>query len=161
MDGMATDDVGMATSSRITLVCGPPGAGKAEYVRRLRKTGDLIVDTDSLFSALSGQPRYDQPANLVPFVAEARDIILARLERDPSVTAWLIGAGATRGARRRVSLPLSARVIVLATPPAACEHRILADRNRSHLYATLKPQILRWWQDYEPNETDLVVDMLA
>lgn len=162
MEKTATDTPAKARRARVMLVCGPPGAGKAAYVTRFRKAGDLVVDTDALFVALSGEPRHTQPANLMPYVAEARDAVLRRLEHsDPDLTVWLIGAGATRGMRRRLALSLAAKVIVLATPPSGCQRRILRDPGRSHLYQSIKPMIERWWQDYEPNDTDTIVEAHA
>jgi predicted kinase len=149
------------TKVKAVLLCGPPGSGKREYIQRMRKSGDLVVDMDALFQALSGEPLYSQPAELLPYVAEARDAVVMRLARATApVTAWLIGAGATRDARERIARPLAARVLVLATPPQACARRIMRDRDRSHLIAKVQPLIDRWWQDYEPSDGDTVIDAL-
>lgn len=83
----------LRTKTRVIIVSGLPGAGKTTYVREKMRRGDLIVDMDAIFSALSGETINggDGPAELLPFACEARDAIIARLERSSEVrTAFLI-----------------------------------------------------------------------
>jgi len=75
----------------VTVISGLPASGKTTYVRKHMQRGDLIVDWDFLHMALSGTSR-PCPEQLVPFVAEARDVILKRLERPAQGVrnAWVI-----------------------------------------------------------------------
>ena len=76
---------------KITVVYGPPGSGKSTYVSKRWAAGDLIVDVDLLFAAVSGLELYDKPEELLPFVIAARDAIVDRLKRESKAgSAWLI-----------------------------------------------------------------------
>lgn len=43
----------------LIVVCGPPGAGKHEYVRRNVKAGDLVVTMDELAHEVVGKPLHE------------------------------------------------------------------------------------------------------
>lgn len=81
-----------STACKVTLVCGPPCAGKNTYVTEHAHAGDLIVDLDALYTALGARGDHDQPLTLKPFAFAARDALLDRLwtgnhELD---AAWII-----------------------------------------------------------------------
>jgi hypothetical protein len=73
--------------TRITLVVGPPGSGKARYVSDHMGVADLVVDYDAIASALGGG---------VPHAAvnAARNALLGTLRRGESEAqrAWIISA---------------------------------------------------------------------
>lgn len=81
----------MTARTNIVVVYGLPASGKTTYVRSQMKRGDLIVDVDFIFAALSGLPMRDKPIGLLPFVAAARDAVCERLRRESEVpAAWII-----------------------------------------------------------------------
>jgi predicted kinase len=129
----------------VTVVCGPPGAGKTTYVLSRAKRGDLIVDLDRIFEAVSGLPLYDKPDALAPFVWQARDAILDRLSRPSDITnAWIITSGARRKDRAALAARLRAEIVVLDTAAEECKRR-LVDRPATRPWNTL---IEQWWADY-------------
>ena len=140
-----------------TIVCGPPGSGKSTWVREHAQPGDLIVDLDTLWQALSGQPMYAKPPALYPFVVAARDGTLAQLEKGGIVTAWVIASGATSTERAAMRERFAARVVVLETPTIECLERIRMDERRAGQLVEWMPHVLRWWRNYEPDEADEVV----
>jgi hypothetical protein len=140
------------------LVSGPPGAGKRDYIDERLQSGDLIIDTDAIFAAISGEARHVQPANLLPFVRDVRDILLTRLARASNLNrAWILGVFASVDGRHQIARPLAAEVVILATPPSACMRRINADPLRRMHAAKWQQHIDRWWHDYEPHDGDRVV----
>lgn len=75
----------------VTVVSGPPCAGKSTYVTTHATPGDLVVDYDQLAEALGSPDTHDHPAALHPFVIEAREAVLARLRRANHLhRAWLV-----------------------------------------------------------------------
>lgn len=40
----------------MTIITGPPGSGKSTYVATLMQPGDLLLDLDALFKAVSNLP---------------------------------------------------------------------------------------------------------
>lgn len=141
-----------------TVICGPPGAGKTTWVGMRKNPGDLVVDMDALYHALSGLPWYEKPEILLPFVCEARDAVLRRLARKSDIRhAWVIASGARKADRDRYRAG-GAEVIVLETPIDQCLRRIMADSRRSAKAALWENLVRRWWRDYEPpEESDVVV----
>jgi predicted kinase len=130
----------------ITIVCGPPGAGKTTYVAEHARRGDLILDLDRIFEAISGLPLYDKPDALTPFVWQARDAIMDRLSRPSGVAnAWVITGGALRNGRLALAARYRARIVMLDTPAEECKRR-LSDRPLTRPWVALIDQ---WWADYE------------
>ena len=81
----------VAGSPDVTVVLGPPGSGKTTYVLEHKHRGDLILDLDAIYSALSGLGMHDNPKELLGYVIAARDGILMKLHRPSECRrAWLI-----------------------------------------------------------------------
>ncbi len=132
----------------VTVVCGPPGAGKTTYVTEHAKPGDLIVDFDALYSALSGRPLYSKADALLPFVSEAHDAVVERLRTRSNVNhAWLIEMAPRREQRQAYERD-GADVILLATPTAECLRRIAADELRAN-WEGWRALVRDWWATYE------------
>ena len=153
---------GTGVQPRVTLVCGPPGSGKTTYVMKRCTAGDLVVDSDALFAALSGQPWYDKPAELLPFVKEAFDAMVRKVETSRGLrAAWIITGGARASSRNAIARPLSATVVVIETPPATCLRRIEADPRRASRAHLWQAPIDEWWRKYERQAGDTVINALS
>ncbi len=147
-----------APTSRVVVAAGPPGAGKSTFIRSMFREGDLLVDVDRLFVALSGLEEYDKPGGLLPFAMEARDAVLRRLVRPSSVArAWVVAGAPTTGERDRLQRMLSAQVLVFETPAAECIRRIAADPRRAARAAQWEPLVRDWWTTYRRRATGDVV----
>ena len=142
----------------VTVVCGPPGAGKSTWVRERMRWGDLLLDLDALYVAMSGLPQYDKPDTLLPFVMEARDAILERLVRPSEITrAWVVTTAPKRLERDRLRRTLKAKVIVIETSASECIKRIGCDERRSDRVDLWRDKVEGWWSNYERDERDTVV----
>ncbi len=142
----------------VTLVCGPPGSGKSSFVRKLHRWGDLVVDLDDLCVALSGLPMYDKPREIMPFVWDARDAVLRRLERPSEVRrAWVIMMGARPSDRAKIRVRLQAEVVILKPSMTECVRRIRADSRRADRWRHWDALVRRWWKDFEPAEGERVI----
>lgn len=132
----------------VTVVCGPPGSGKTTYVHNHAHRGDLILDLDAIFAALSGLATYDKPDALLPFVFAARDAIIARLAQHSDVRhAWIITSGADAAQRDQFAHQLGAEVVVLDVDPSECLRRIEADPER-HGKRPWARLVREWWETY-------------
>ena len=81
----------LAIRCRVVVVSGLPGVGKSTYVQKRATRGDLIVDLDAIFAAISGLSLHDNPDSLLPFACSARDAIYDRLRMESDVRrAWII-----------------------------------------------------------------------
>ena len=130
----------------ITIVCGPPGAGKTTFVKDHVLWGDLVVDFDKLFSALSFLPEHEKPGNLFPFVCAARDAIYREIERGDISRAWVICGGAKRWDRERF---LGARIILLKKTVSECLRNLMNDPLRKDKVSLYRPMVEKWWAEYE------------
>lgn len=134
----------------ITIIAGPPASGKTTYVREHMRPGDLVVDVDALYTALSGLPWYDKPAALLPFVIEARDAVLNRLLRQSDVrSAWVITGEASppklRGIQARYH---AARILVLDVSETECMRRIANDERRADKIELWRPLVRQWFDEF-------------
>ena len=143
--------------ANVTVVCGPPGSGKSTYVQRLMKRGDLLVDVDKLFQALSGLSTRDKPDILFPYVMEARDAILRKLDTPPAdCTAWVIAAAPKAELRSKLAARYKARVILLLVNKEECAKRIREDTNRKGHQTSHVSLAHEWWKEYEPRVGDII-----
>jgi hypothetical protein len=154
--------------TQVTIVCGPPGAGKSHYVQEHLHWGDLVLDIDTLFMALSGQVSYDKPATLLKMVLRVRDTVVAELMGPNNIArAWLITsttkhdeilgmagklagrwipafAGMTEGGHAGPPV----HIVVLEVPANICMQRVQADPRRADKLAEWQPLIEKWWANW-------------
>ena len=142
----------------VFIVAGPPASGKTSYVEKHRRHGDLVVDVDALFVALSGGlPFYDKPQTLLPFVMEARDAVIARLARESDVAqAWVITGESSKYKLRQMQTGLgdNAKLIVITKDLSTneCMKRIYADPRRAGQAELWRPLVADWWQRWQDEE---------
>ncbi len=131
---------------KVTIVAGPPGAGKTYWVRERARAGDLIVDLDRLVMALSTAGEHERPPNILHFALPAYEAVVDTLAIDPRrlERAWVIGTLADKEQRDRLAKRLRARVVVLDTPADDCKQRV-SDRPASAPWPSL---IDRWHREY-------------
>jgi len=141
----------------IRAICGPPGSGKTAYVTERAQSGELIVDVDALFHALSGLPWYDKPRPLLKYVLAARDGAMDELERFQNIGAWIIADAPTRAERNALRDRFDAEVTVLETPSGVCLERLAQDDRRPGQLAEWMPRVLSWWKRYEKDDRDIVI----
>ncbi|WP_151485234.1 ATP-binding protein [Streptomyces albicerus] len=124
----------------VTVVYGPPCAGKNTYVREHARTGDLVLDMDALAQALGSPHDHGHPPALIPFAIEARDAVVRRLTRPHQLRhAWVI----TSRADILDALP-GAEVVTLAVDPDTCKARA----RQAGRPAPWDSHIDRWWRDH-------------
>jgi len=142
----------LAFATPVTFVCGPPGSGKTTFVLTNRQEGDVVVDVDSLASAMLGGDT-DKSDAAIPFVLAARDGIMQRLHDVSRLRmAWVISTDDSLRDRMRTD---GASVVVIDTPAKVCKQRVL-DRSAvdtSDVYAAID----RWFRCYAPHPSDEVV----
>lgn len=137
------------------VVCGPPGAGKTTWVMARAKWGDVVLDVDALFVAVTGLRPYEKPEALLKLVLELQETTLRWIERNPGrfVNAWVIAGGAKVSQRarlaRRLGVTEAEGVIVLETSPDECLRRIAADPRRAEEMQGWAPLVHKWWSEYE------------
>jgi 5-methylcytosine-specific restriction protein A len=133
----------------MTVVIGPPGSGKTSYVRERVKYGELVVDFDELFRALTMRPMWDHPVQALNAVRSVRDHVIENLQ-----PAWVISTNAGRDYREGMREKYGAHVVVLETPAEVCLARIAADGRPDNDWGD---KVAAWWSGYERDERDEVI----
>ncbi|WP_285636856.1 HNH endonuclease [Actinoallomurus iriomotensis] len=140
----------------LTLVAGPPAAGKNAYVREHAAKGDLVIDYDAIAVALQldGTGLYEHIDAHGPFVAEARDAVLDRLVlgNHDVRRAWVISTAAKRTVRDSYRRRYGARVVVVLAAEELCLRRAMAERPEQW-----RRYVREWFDAYEPDERDEIV----
>lgn len=146
-----------ARTHNITLVCGPPCAGKNTWIRQHAHPGDLLVDLDALYHALNANPtttHHNQPPTLRPFALDARDTIINRLlHGDHNIrAAWIIHS-APRAAQRAEWKQRGATIVLITADLTTLTHRAQTQRPAEWIN-----HIHDWHRNYQPGHVDHHID---
>ena len=134
----------------IFLVYGSPLSGKSTYVKNVFLSGDLIVDIDLLWKAISGCCLYQKPARLNSVVFGMRDYLYdcIRVHRGKWQNAYIIGGFPLISERERICRQLGAREIYIESTKEICLQRLQESEDRDK--EEWKKYIEDWWRKYTP-----------
>lgn len=140
-----------ASGVPVTLVCGPPAAGKSRYVAERAGPADLVIDLDVIAAGLvGGATRHDwSRADLLQDAMWRRNAMLGGLARRRSGRCWLImlepSAVGRMWWRDRLG---SVDVVVLEASAEHCARQAAGDPDRD-LEACAR-DVAAWWSAYSP-----------
>lgn len=80
----------MTRYPNVTIVSGPPLAGKTSYVHEHGAPADLVVDWDAIAVALGSPVSHGHARTLWPYIAAARDAVYRRIQRGHDGHVWII-----------------------------------------------------------------------
>ena len=135
----------------VHIIYGPPGSGKTTFALENMKRGDLILDMDLIFQALSGRGWYDKPRELLPHVLSACDGTINALLGFDRVPAWLVINGKARAERDKLGgMFPGATFHHMDATAAACKKGIRADPRRAPAaWEMWDGRIDRWFREWE------------
>ena len=112
----------------IFLVYGPPMAGKSSYVKSAALPGDLVIDMDSIWECISGQPRYVKPGKLRAVAFGVRDYLMdcLKVRNGKWQSAYIIGGFPLSNERERIVKAYGAREVYIEADRAECLKRLKA-----------------------------------
>ena len=118
---------------QIYLVYGPPLSGKTTYVADVMNEGDLIIDMDNIWQAVSGCKRYVKPGRLKSVVFNVRDTLLdaAKYKLGRWNNCYIIGGYPLISERERLIKEFGAREIYIEASKEECLARLdtVSDRD--------------------------------
>ncbi|MEG3040885.1 MAG: HNH endonuclease signature motif containing protein [Clostridium sp.] len=132
---------------KVYIVYGPPLSYTREVVYETSKYGDLIVDIDSLFQAVSGQPLYDKPDNIRFNVFRIRDNIIDQIKTRYGkwCDAYIVGGYANKGDRERLQKELNAELIFCNMTKEECYARVTETGKGKDWYGYID----KWFEEYK------------
>ena len=151
-NGMYFDDNGVFMYRKVIVVYGSPRAGKNSYVKAHKEETDIVVDVDSIISALQIDDVRRIDNNILYLALDIRDFILSKIaNNDKNIdckTVWIIGGFPTRKEREELSARLNAELIYIDADKDTCVRRSRQD----NLYGDedYSEYVVRdWWRRYE------------
>lgn len=134
----------------VTMVCGPPAAGKSTYVRDHAGPNDLVIDFDRILESVtgSGASEKQRRAGLSEAALE-RNRILRTLSTDRKhERCWFIICAGKEETRLRWAKRLDAEVVLLDTPRDVCLARVRSEKTSRETKASRLGAVRRWWTQH-------------
>jgi hypothetical protein len=137
-------------SKQVYIVFGAPLAGKKTYVKQNIIRGDIVVDMDMLYSAVTLLPDYDKPDNLLSNVRAVHNLLLDNIKTRYGKwnNAWIIGGYAEKYKREKLSDDLGAEIIFCNTTNDECINRLSSDISRQYRVKEWTEYINEWFYKY-------------
>lgn len=136
---------------RVYLVYGAPMSGKTTLVRMSMEAGDIVVDMDMLYEAVSGRACYDKPGCLKYNVFGIRDKLLEQIRTRYGNwrNAWVIGGYPNVAQRQQLVRDLGAEEIFVDIPKEVCVQRLEACKDyRGKCRGEWRSYIDKWFETY-------------
>lgn len=135
----------------VYLVYGAPLSGKSTHVRQQMRRGDIIVDMDRLYEALSGLPSYDKPDNLFNNVIGVHKHLIDNVKTRFGKWhhSWIVGGYADRHKRKRLAEELGAELVFCSATIEECMSRLEQDEDRRCRKDEWKGYIHKWFEQYQ------------
>lgn len=110
----------------IFIVYGAPLSGKKTFVKENMNRGDLVIDIDELYSAISFMDIYDKPDNLKNNVFAIKNLLIDNIKTRYGNfnSAWIIGGYPLVAERQRLELELGAETILIRCTKDECLRRL-------------------------------------
>jgi len=135
----------------VYIVYGPPMSGKTTYVMDNMQPGDIVVDMDRLYQAVSLQPLYDKPDSLKYIIFGLRNTLLDNIKTRYGNwnSAWIIGGYADKYARDKLTADLGAELVYIDADKEDCLYRLdyCNDYRQEHKDEWTE-YINKWFENY-------------
>ena len=130
----------------VYIVYGSPLSGKTTLVRELMSYGDLVLDIDSLWQAVTFQPAYVKPKNVRFNIFKLRDEMLDQIKMRYGgwYDAYIIGGYPDKYERERLAQTLGAELIYCESTKEECLERL----EQSGKPESWREYIIDWWERY-------------
>ena len=137
----------------VYLIYGPPLSGKSTYVKQNMTPGDLVVDMDNLFEAISYQQTYIKPDSLLPNIMAVQRLLIDQIKTRYGSwrSAWIVGGYADKYKREMIIKETGAIPVLLDISKDECLMRLemLRDERMKHK-REWETYINRWFDRYQP-----------
>lgn len=131
----------------VYIVWGSPLSGKTSYVRQVTQQGDIVLDIDALWQAVTFQPEYIKPNRCKYNIFPLRDLLLDQIKTRYGqwVDAYVIGGYPDKYEREQLAQTLGAELIYCESTREECLKRAETRPEEWAEYVTT------WWDRFERN----------
>lgn len=141
---------GGKAAKRVYVVWGPPLSGKTTFVRENMHRGDIVVDMDRLYEAVSMLPYYDKPNELLTNVRGLYSHLIDNIKTRHGKwhNAWVVGGFPQHYERDRLITDLGAEGIRCHATKEECIARLSVDQDRQMRQDEWRSYIDKWFNRF-------------
>lgn len=145
---------------RVTLVCGPPCAGKSTWVAEHAAPGDTVLDIDTL-AKLNGSDRDHGHEGRYYRAAQVEYDALCEVVKTGDMTAWVLRGAPEPGARRKLADTCGATKTIVLLPPRDVLYIRALERDAKATGAAVDTckAISNWFRRYEATPSDVLIQL--
>jgi predicted kinase len=136
----------------VIIVSGAPGSGKTTYVNKVKRPGDLIVDMDALYAAISGLPVHSADKTVLDIALQIRECLYDAIE-NPIGSNWrrafVITASPRRSEINELKKRLNASEVMMTTGRSTCIAQIKNDPTRKGREDEFIAIASQWYDEME------------
>jgi len=139
-----------STGRNVYIVYGPPMAGKQDFVQSRVQRGDIVVDMDRLYQAVTMLPSYDKPDSLLGNVRGIHNQLLDNIKTRFGKwnNAWVIGGYQDKYKREKLASDLGAELIFCDVSQEECLRRLEIDEELRCRKDEWRGYIQKWFEQY-------------
>lgn len=136
---------------KVYFIWGAPCSGKSTFVMQNKGAGDLIMDIDLLWQAITGGAKYEKPDALKSNVFSLRDSLLEQIKLRTGnwKTAYIVSTEARASARKRICDAIGAEQIYIECTKEQAMQRLLSDPERAAVIPQWQGYIEKFFDDLE------------
>ena len=144
----------------IKIVAGAPGAGKNTFVNRSFQNGDILIDLDKIYEAISNTNSHcEKDSEILKVALKVRGFLYEYIRRYvKNRNVWVIACLPNGRKREMLSRSLrDAKVYLIKSTAEQCIKNIKNDSRRTYSDKHAKKIVDQWFSEFSASRKDCIV----